>query len=193
MAAVFSRLQNPHPGTLHLAPPLPGRKVALSALLLSLALGIVGVWAGMHVEAPEEGPIASAVPPGWFAPDVSTAIDGLSPSASGMGFEMPSAIGRQANELRRVEGTLATGRVDRLYLRAADGVLLDPAAAPSNLQNAPRFAAIEFPDPLANGLTLTRVLVPEGLENVKPGDVVEMRFADNPVRSEEHTSELQSH
>lgn len=140
------------------------KRVALGISLLAVAAAAgVYVYADARpVDDIQTGPIATAVPK-----PASGDLNALPPPAAG------AAEGK-------VDGTTVTGRVDRLYVRVAEGVLIELGRAPTTA--GWRFASVEFPDPLVNGAVAARAIVPTGMVgDVNAGDVVEMRFANRSV------------
>ena len=131
------------------------------------------------------GPIASGLPAILTEAGAINMIDLLPPSASGIpsGGETsaapsPSAEGSNLpNSQTGMVGTTARGRVDRVYVRVAEGVLVDLAVAPPHQRDGLLYASIEFADPLANGTTLARALIADRSLDLGIGDIVEMRFA----------------
>jgi hypothetical protein len=98
--------------------------------------------------------------------DVASALNSLPASATGAD--------------QYLGGTTAQGRVETVWVRAAEGILIDLAVAQPSQRSGVRYASIEFPDPLANGATQARALIPEGETAI--GDVVEMRFAHKTIK-----------
>jgi hypothetical protein len=149
--------------------------IALGAALAVCAGGVY-YYRTFLVEAPADGisPLASALPATPAAGDVGKAIESLPPTAIGAAADAPATLG----------GTTAKGRVERIYVRVRDGVLIDLAMAKGEEREGWRYASIEFPDVLANGATAARVLVPRANENdVVAGDIVEVKFAHQDVKT----------
>src|SRR4051812_45154533 len=112
------------------------------------------------------GPLLSFIP----QPGDLNALPAPAAGAPGAAAQPPANLG----------GTSATGRIDGIYIRVAEGVLVELARAPTTA--GWRYASLEFPDSLANGTTVARALVPTGMiSDVRAGDVVEMRFANKEV------------
>ncbi len=78
---------------------------------------------------------------------------------------------------------LARGQIERVYVRVAQGMLVDLAVANAEQRDGWRYASIDFPDPLANGSTKALALLTGSLSELGVGDVVEMRFAPKTPRS----------
>ena len=114
---------------------------------------------------------------------IGSAIDALPATAAGQ----PSAMVPAPAEALRPEvylgGTVATGRVAEVFIKAAENVFLNVNQAPEHLKkNAERWVDVQFPELLANDTASARAFVNRSDANVSVGDVVEIKFAqkDNP-------------
>ena len=143
------------------------RKISLISLALALGIVVVTiVWMPGMNRGSAGGP-ASPI----------AAIDALPPSAAGGDWSVPPAPAA-TNPAVYMGGVTAVGRVERLYVRAAENVLLDYDRAPQHLRTtAQLFADVQFPDPLANGMDAARAQIIKTELSVRPGDVIAMRFA----------------
>lgn len=147
------------------------RKISLISLALALAIIAVAV---IWMPGVNRAPAARGASP-------IAAIDALPPSAAGSPsaseWTVPPAPAAKDPSVY-MGGVTAVGRVERLYVRAAENVLLDYDRAPQHLRaTAQLFADVQFPDPLANGMEAARAQVIKTDLAVRPGDVIAMRFA----------------
>lgn len=163
------------------------KRIGSAGGLLAIAIAVAAVYAFLP-RTPDDvatGPIPSkqAAAPGKG--DVTGMIESLPPTAAGAPSSSqlppspaPAAKAPETGAQRAdLAGTSAKGRVERVYVRVAEGVLLDLAKAMPHQRDGWRYVDLEFPDPLANGALAARALVPEAGTNPGLGDVVEMRFA----------------
>lgn len=148
------------------------RKISLISLALALAvIAVAIIWM----------PGVNRTPAARGAASPIAAIDALPPSAAGSPtggeWSVPPAPAAKDPSVY-MGGVTAVGRVERLYVRAAENVLLDYDRAPQHLRaNGQLFADVQFPDPLANGMEAARAQIIKTELAVRPGDVIAMRFA----------------
>ena len=164
---------------------------ALAVAAVAVALGLANAWYAQSIPPADvsTGPTASRVPETMSAANPGDVLDKLPASGAGvrdsslLPTDRPAAPAANAANPEAAlppltDPALARGRVERLYARAAKGVLIDLAAANGSQRDGWRYAAIEFPDPMANGATKAMALIPEGEAAPAIGDVVEMHFAN---------------
>ena len=145
-------------------------------------------------EPPEDiatGPTASRVPDTTLADtgDLVSLLERLAPSAAGATSgelaiaeaNNPDALLAGSEAAPAPEGPMR-GRVEQLYVRVAEGVLLEWEVANLKQREGWRYAAVEFPDPLANGASKVLALVPDAALEPGLGDVVEVRLANKSGR-----------
>lgn len=110
------------------------------------------------------------------------------PVESGTGGDAPPA-GAEITLPPLKNPLLARGRIERVYVRVAQGMLVELAVANAEQRDGWRYASIDFPDPLANGATKALALMTGDMSELGVGDVVEMRFAPKaPPQSWEPSS-----
>jgi hypothetical protein len=163
---------------------LPGRRIVLAASVIAAAVAAFVVFArDGRPDDVSTGPTASLIP---SALDRSLrVIESLPPTAAGPADASAARQSSSANPRSAQEslgGTTATGRVDAVAVRVAEGVLIDLGSALPSQRGGQRYVTLDFPAPLANGATQFRALVPEGDGGIDIGDVVEMRFAHRKIR-----------
>src|SRR4051812_31795999 len=140
------------------------------------------VWAGVAVAALAAG-AAYYFRPQPPAADIATGalLSSIPVQASGDLNRLPTTASAGEAPASGAGGTTANGRIERIWVRLAEGVLIEPSKAPG--ASGWRYASVEFPDPLTNGTTAVRALIPTGMvSEVGIGDVIEMRFAQKAVR-----------
>lgn len=163
---------------------------AWKAGLLVGALSLAGLaaWVATREQPPEDiatGPTASAVP---RAPAGGiNAFNRLPPTAAGVPSSRdlpPMAEGAASvvpDPLAALpplkDPLLARGRIERVYVRVAQGMLVELSRAVGPQREGWRYAAIEFAEPLESGATRAMALMSGSLADLAAGDVVEMRFA----------------
>jgi hypothetical protein len=164
---------------------------ALIVAAIAIALGLANAWYAQSLPPTDvaTGPLASRVPETMIAANPGAVLDKLPASGAGVTNAAQLPAGKPAAPAVNpanpeaalpplTDPALARGRVERLYVRAAQGVLIDLAAANNSQRDGWRYAAVEFPDPMANGATRALALIPEGEPAPAIGDVVEMHFAN---------------
>jgi hypothetical protein len=170
------------------------RVVIATAAVIGVAL--VSVYAYLRYnELPDDiatGPVASLIPPSVPRTELGSTLNTLPPAAVGApgpapGAEAPPGAtaprpGPEPAAVPDIGGTTVQGRIERVYVRVAEGVLIDLASAKPHQRDGMHYASIEFAEPLANGTILSRALMPDGKPELGMGDVVEMRFARKNVR-----------
>ena len=162
----------------------PGKRIGLAAALIAagIAAFVVSTSNGRRDDI-STGPLASSVP---SAPDRSLrVIQSLPPTAAGpadASAAKPASSASQSSTIDSLGGTTATGRVDAVAVRVAEGVLVDIASVLPSQRGGQRYVTLDFPAPLANGATQVRALAPDGDGGIDIGDVVEMRFAHRKIR-----------
>lgn len=170
------------------------RKMVLTGVILMIAIavaagGIYSVRTNVDDDI-DTGPIASHIPVMPVPGAIGDLLQALPPSAAGGGTEGDAAQAPATSSSGKAEsdgsvsldGTAAKGRVERIFVRLAQGLLIDMAIALPEQRNGLRYATIEFPAPLANGTTLARALIPASDLQLNIGDVIEMRFAHKDVK-----------
>lgn len=164
-----------------------GWKAGLTGGLLALA-ALAAWWVLGREQPPEDivtGPTASAIPrPAARNPGE---LDKLPPTAAGIpsSRDLPATEAPAASTVPDPlaslpplkDPLLAHGRVERVYVRLAQGVLVELSRAVGPQRDGWRYAEIGFTEPLANGASRAMALLSGGLAEVSAGDVVEMRFA----------------
>lgn len=163
---------------------LPGRRIVLAASLISATIAALVLFTRDRIpDDVSTGPMASQVLPALGRS--LRVIESLPPTAAGPADASTAGQSPPANPPSVQEslgGTTATGRVDAVAVRVAEGVLVDLASALPNQRGGRRYVTLDFPAPLANGATQFRALAPEGDGVIDIGDVVEMRFAHRRIR-----------
>jgi len=108
--------------------------------------------------------------------DLAGSINSLPATAAGQ----PSApaTGPLAQDSARAMGRIAAGRVAQVYVRSAEGALVEIGRAPESLkQGARRWVEVEFPEPVAGAAGIALARLDETQEAVSAGDIVDVRFA----------------
>lgn len=164
---------------------------AVVVAVVAIALGLANAWYAQSIPPADvsTGPIASRVPETMTAANPGDVLDKLPASGAGVTNAAQLPAGKPAAPAANpsnpeaalpplTDPALARGRVERLYVRVAQGVLIDLAAANSSQRDGWRYAAVEFPDAMANGATKAMALIAEGEPAPAIGDIVEMHFAN---------------
>ncbi len=77
----------------------------------------------------------------------------------------------------KAEAAVATGRVLQVYVKSAEGVLIEFGRAPDHLkQSAERWVAVQFPEPVGSNDTAL-ALLGDIREEIGAGDIVDVRLA----------------
>lgn len=173
------------------------KRTGIAGGVLAIAVAVAAVYSFLP-HMPEDiatGPMTSQQAAMSKKGDATGMIESLPPTAAGVpssgevppaasSIPTPAARAPEAGAQRAdLSGTNAKGRVERVYVRVAEGVLLDIARAMPHQRDGWRYVDLEFPDPLANGTVAARALVPADESVPGVGDVVEMRFAHKKVDS----------
>lgn len=165
--------------------------IAVGVLAVGVAVTSIYVFTRDKPDDISTGPIASQIPAMASKDDLTKMIETLPASASGMPSAVQAPAAPQAQQAPAADpsapqasmaGKAAQGRVERVYVRVAEGVLLELDKVLPHQRDGDRYVDIAFPDPLADGATLARAMVPESNQNIGIGDVVEMRFAHKSVK-----------
>ncbi len=166
------------------------KRVGIAVGVLTVGVAVTATYAFFR-GAPDDittGPLASQLPAAASADDLSKMVANLPASASGRPSAVQAPQAQQAPapdasaSQASMAGKAAQGRVERVYVRVAEGVLLELDKVLPHQRGGERYVDIAFPDPLADGATLARAMVPESNQNIGVGDVVEMRFAHKGVK-----------
>lgn len=162
----------------------PARRAVMAAsLIAAVVAAFVVVARERHHEDIATGALASSIPP---APERSLrVIESLPATAAGpadSASPKPHSSASQSSAVDSLGGTTATGRVDGIAVRVAEGVLVDIGSVLPSQRGGQRYATLDFPVPLANGATQFRALAPDGDGGIEIGDVVEMRFAHRRIK-----------
>ncbi len=107
------------------------------------------------------------------APDpVAASINSLPPTAVGL---PGNAVGLPGNA---VGLSSAAGRVAQVYVKSAQGALVEIGQAPDSLkQGAQRWVEVEFPEPAGGSAHSALALLGDLPDEVGTGDIVDVRFA----------------
>ena len=140
----------------------------LLAVALTLALTLAGMqqMARFDREAAEE------------------ALAGLPPTAAGPMSSTDLPASRAATPVERTDigGTSASGQVTQVYVRVEQGVYLAWDRTPEALRRKGEvYADVRFPEVLANGADSTLAYIGRGVDDLRPGDIAEVRFAHRAV------------
>jgi hypothetical protein len=108
--------------------------------------------------------------PNTGGPDpVAVSINNLPATAAGLPASVAPA---------QASGILASGRVAKVYVRAAEGAFVEVGRAPERLESgAQRWVEVEFPDPVGGISGPALALLGEAGNEVGAGDIVDVRFA----------------
>lgn len=115
------------------------------------------------------------------------AISGLPATAAGPSSSADLPVSRQVappspEERTDIGGTRATGQVTQVYVRVEQGVYLAWERTPeSQRRKGEVYADIRFPELLANGAESTLAYIGRGVDDLKVGDITEVRFAHRGV------------
>ncbi len=112
------------------------------------------------------------------------AITGLPPSAAGPmpGADLPGSRSAAPIDRTDIGGTSATGQVTQVFVRVEQGVYLAWDRTPEFLRRkAEVYADVRFPEALANGAESTLAYIGRGVDDLKQGDIAEVRFAHRAV------------
>ena len=96
--------------------------------------------------------------------------------------DLPGA--RSAAPVGRTDigGTRATGQVTQVYVRVEQGVYLAWDRTPETLRRKGEvYADVRFPELLANGQESALVYIGRGVDDLRQGDIAEVRFAHRAV------------
>ena len=112
------------------------------------------------------------------------ALAGLPPTAAGPMSSADLPASRAATPVERTDigGTVATGQVTQVYVRVEQGVYLAWDRTPEPLRRKGEvYADVRFPEALANGADSTLAYIGRGVDDLRAGDIAEVRFAHRAV------------
>lgn len=140
---------------------------SLAAVAVMLALAIGGLQQALE-----------------FNREAEALIAGLPPSAAGPLSSADLQGSRSTAPAGRTDigGTRVTGQVTQVYVRVEQGVYLAWERTPETLRRKGEvYADVRFPELLANGQESTLAYIGRGVDDLRQGDIAEVRFAHRAV------------
>jgi CRP/FNR family cyclic AMP-dependent transcriptional regulator len=145
---------------------LENKKITISRRMAGLLASAAIV--GLAVVLVQSGNSGTAVPD-----TVVASINSLPATGAGR----PSLVAA-APDAARVSGALATGLVERVYVKSAEGVFVEVGRAPERLKEGrQRWAEVRFPEPVGGTTGSAFALLGDTRDEVGAGDVVDVSFA----------------
>jgi len=150
---------------------LENKKITISKKMAGL-LAAAAMVVLAFVLVPPSNPVSGVPDP------VTASINSLPATGAGLPtLAAPAAVPTQP-EAARASGTVAPGRIAKVYVKSAEGEFVDIGRAPDRLkQGAQRWVEVQFPDPAVGIPGTALALLGDTRDEIGVGDVVDVRFA----------------